>query len=60
MYRGPRTDDEIIAYLLIHTWTLATGRTLRSDVAPAELEAAELIDFWADDLTAGPCGQVVA
>ncbi len=54
MLEPPRTDDEIIAQVLILTWAMATGRTLRADVPPAELGAAELIAFWADDQTAGP------
>lgn len=49
----PRTDDEIIGQVLILTWSLATGRTLRGDVPPAELSAAELVAFWVDDQTAG-------
>jgi hypothetical protein len=43
------SDDELIARLLIHTWTLATGKTLRCDVPAAELTEEELIDFWCDD-----------
>jgi hypothetical protein len=43
------SDDELIARLLIHTWTLATGKTLRCDVPPHELTKDELIDFWADE-----------
>ena len=43
------SDDELIAQLLIHTWTLTTGKTLRGDVPPHELTEAELIDFWSDD-----------
>ena len=43
------SDDELIARLLIHTWTLATGKTLRGDVPPPELTEEELIDFWSDD-----------
>jgi hypothetical protein len=42
-------DDELIALLLIHTWTLTTGKTLRGDVPPHELTEEELIDFWSDD-----------
>jgi hypothetical protein len=42
-------DDEILARLLIISWTLATGRTLRSDVPPQMLSAEELISFWADE-----------
>ena len=44
------SDDELIARLLIHTWTLTTGKTLRSDVPPHELSEDELIGFWSDDL----------
>jgi hypothetical protein len=47
--RRPRSDDELIAHLLIHTWILITGRMLRSDVPPQDLTEQELIDFWADD-----------
>ena len=43
------SDDELIARLLIHTWTLTTGKTLRGDVPPHELSDEELIDFWSDD-----------
>ena len=43
------SDDELIARLLIHTWTLTTGKTLRGDVPPPELTEEELIDFWSDD-----------
>ena len=43
------SDDELIARLLIHTWTLITGRTLRDDRPPHELTEEELIDFWSDD-----------
>ena len=43
------SDDELIARLLIHIWTLATGKTLRGDVPPHELTEEELIDFWSDD-----------
>jgi hypothetical protein len=42
-------DDELIARLLIHTWTLTTGKTLRCNVPPHELTEEELIDFWSDD-----------
>lgn len=43
------SDDDLVGLLLILTWTLITGRTLRSDVPPAELSAEELIEFWAED-----------
>lgn len=45
---GPRSDDELLAFLLISTWSLLTGRTLR-DAPPGDLTAEELIEFWADD-----------
>lgn len=45
-----RSDDEIIAYLLIGTWALATGRSLPSDIPLDQLSEQELIDFWADPL----------
>jgi hypothetical protein len=44
----PRSDDELLAFLLTLTWSLLTGRTLR-DAAPEDLMAEELIEFWADD-----------
>jgi hypothetical protein len=44
-------EQALLARTLITTWALATGRTLRSDVPPWWLSAAELIDFWADPLT---------
>jgi hypothetical protein len=43
------SDDELIVRLLIHTWMLTTGKTLRGDVPPHEPTEAELIDFWSDD-----------
>jgi hypothetical protein len=42
-------DDELLARLLITSWTLATGRTLRAGVPPQLHSAEELISFWADD-----------
>jgi len=48
-------DDELLARVLIASWTLATGRTLRADIPARFLSADELIDFWADDQMAeGP------
>lgn len=49
-----QSEDDLLAFLLVNTWTLITGRVLRSDVPPTELSAEELIDFWADDHIA--CG----
>jgi hypothetical protein len=46
-----RSDDELIAYMLIRIWALFTGRTLRRDVPPDQLSEEELIDFWADPAT---------
>jgi hypothetical protein len=45
----PLSNDEIIAFLLISTWQVTTGRRLRGDVPPGQLTERELIDFWADD-----------
>ena len=45
----PLSDDELVARLLIHTWTLTTGKTLRCDVPPQELTEEELIDFWSEE-----------
>jgi hypothetical protein len=45
----PLSEDELLALLLIHTWTLTTGKTLRCDVPPQELTEEELIEFWSDD-----------
>jgi hypothetical protein len=42
-------DDELLARLLITSWTLATGRTLRAGIPPEMLSKDELISFWADD-----------
>jgi hypothetical protein len=50
--RYNRADDEedaLLARVLITSWSLATGRTLRSDVPPQLLTEDELIAFWADD-----------
>jgi hypothetical protein len=44
-------EDELLARVLITSWSLATGRTLRS-VAPQALTEDELISFWADDTIA--------
>lgn len=47
----PQSDDELLACLLISTWSLLTGRRLRA-TAPEDLSPDELIDFWADDFPA--------
>ena len=47
--RQAQAEDEILASLLISTWMLTTGRTLRSDVPPGQLTESELIEFWAED-----------
>jgi hypothetical protein len=47
-------EDELLARVLITSWTLATGRTLRAGVPPHSFSADELISFWADDLIAIP------
>lgn len=48
-----RSDDELIAYTLIWTWALITGRSPRHDVPIDQLDERELLEFWADPLTAG-------
>lgn len=48
-YRDAQDDDDLMARLLITSWTLTTGRTLPRDVPPARLSRDELIEFWADD-----------
>ncbi|HEY6314697.1 MAG TPA: hypothetical protein VIY52_28390 [Streptosporangiaceae bacterium] len=45
--------DETLARVLITSWTLATGRTLRAGVPPQSHTADELISFWPDEQTAG-------
>lgn len=47
-------DDAQLSRVLISTWVLHTGRTLRPDVAPCQLPVEELIDFWADPLLEEP------
>jgi hypothetical protein len=47
-------EDELLARVLITSWTLATGRILRTGAPPRSLSADELISFWADDLIAIP------
>ena len=42
-------EDELLARVLITSWSLATGRTLRGGVTPQSLTEDELISFWADD-----------
>jgi hypothetical protein len=42
-------DDELLALVLIATWTARTGRLLPTGVPPEKLTEQELIDFWADD-----------
>jgi hypothetical protein len=46
-------DDELLARVLITSWSLATGRTLRG-VPPQSLTEDELIRFWADDHIPAP------
>jgi hypothetical protein len=50
--RHTLAEDDLLAFLLIHTWTLTTGRILRSDVPPEQLSEYELIEFWSDERTA--------
>ena len=43
-------EDALLARILITSWSLATGRTLRAGVPPQSLTEQELISFWADDV----------
>jgi hypothetical protein len=45
--------DELLARVLITSWSLATGRTLRG-APPQFLSEDELINFWADDHIPAP------
>jgi hypothetical protein len=56
--RHAQAEDDLLAFLLISTWMLITGRTLRSDVPPGQLSESELIEFWAEDGAAGDGGPV--
>jgi hypothetical protein len=54
--RGPSGEaadraesDDLLARILITSWTLATGHTLPAGVGPQALTEDELISFWADD-----------
>ena len=49
----PSVEDELLARVLITSWSLATGRSLRG-VAPQALTEDELISFWADDHIPAP------
>ncbi|XRQ10296.1 hypothetical protein ACN3XK_05160 [Actinomadura welshii] len=42
-----RSDDEHLAFLLVTTWSLRTGRRLRH-APPEQLTEAELLEFWSD------------
>ena len=53
MNKAEIKEDRILAILLINTWTLTTGRTLRN-VPPCQLTEEELINFWADDSIGEP------
>jgi hypothetical protein len=55
--RRSSAEDELLARVLITSWSLATGRTLRG-VAPQALTEDELISFWADDKIAGAACQL--
>ena len=46
-------EDELQARLRLKSWSLTTGRALRS-VPPQSLTEDELISFWADDHIPAP------
>jgi hypothetical protein len=43
-------EDDVLAAVLVATWSLTSGRTLPPGVRPDELTEEELLWFWADDL----------
>jgi hypothetical protein len=46
----PVGEDDVLAAVLVTTWSLISGRTLRPGVRPDQLSVEELIWFWADDV----------
>ena len=46
-------EDELLARVLITSWSLTTGRTLRC-APPQALTEEDLISFWADDHIPAP------
>jgi len=46
-------EDELLGRVLITSWSLTTGCTLRG-VPPQSLTEDELIGFWADDHIPAP------
>ena len=55
----PEDDDVQLARLLVRMWSLASGRTVRTDVPPDQLTEDELMLFWADDFSVS-CGRHAA
>lgn len=49
-----RAEDAWLGPVLVATWALRTGRTLRRDLPCSALSADELIAFWADPLLDAP------
>ena len=46
-------EDELLARVLVTSWSLTTGRTLRG-APPQSLTEDELISIWADDHIPAP------
>jgi hypothetical protein len=46
-------EDDLLARVLITSWSMATGRSLRDGINPRSLTEDELISFWADDQMTG-------
>lgn len=46
--RPSAAEDDLLAFILVCTWTLATGRDF-PEAAPRDMTEQQLIDFWADD-----------
>lgn len=42
-------EDELLVRVLMTSWSMATGRSLREGISPHSLTEDELISFWADD-----------
>lgn len=46
--RPTASEDDLLAFILICTWALSTGRSF-PDVPPRDMTEQQLIDFWAED-----------
>jgi len=46
--RPAASEDDLLAFILICTWVLSTGRSF-PEVQPRDMTEQQLIDFWAED-----------